>query len=85
MFRKENQAQDNVNHPKHYNNSEASCSKCGNQIECIDITRHMNFNVGNAIKYLWRHTDKNGLEDLRKARWYLDDQIKQLESELEHK
>lgn len=85
MFRKENHVQDNVNHPKHYTNSEASCSKCGNQIECIDITRHMNFNIGNAIKYLWRYKDKNGLEDLRKAAWYLDDQIKQLESELEHK
>lgn len=65
---------DVVNHPKHYNNSPAKC-ECGRRIECIDITRHMNFNLGNALKYIWRFADKNGLEDLEKARWYLDDFI----------
>jgi len=69
---------DNVNHPKHYNNSNAKCD-CGRRIECIDVTRHMSFNIGNAVKYLWRFADKNGLEDLKKARWYLDDMIKSLE------
>lgn len=38
---------DNVNHPKHYNMHPAG-------VECITIVEHMNFNVGNAIKYLWR-------------------------------
>ena len=38
---------DNVNHPKHYTSDPSG-------IECIDITRHRNFNIGNAIKYLWR-------------------------------
>lgn len=78
MFRKEND--DPVNHPKHYTNSEASCSKCGQGIECIDVTRHMGFNIGNAVKYLWRFQDKGGLEDLKKARWYLEDEIKQREA-----
>ena len=72
---------DNVNHPLHYNNSPARCT-CGRRLECIDVTRHMNFNIGNAIKYLWRFRDKGGLEDLKKARWYLDDQIKQIEDEV---
>lgn len=72
---------DNVNHPKHYTNSAAKCSKCNHPIECIDVTRHLDFNAGNAIKYIWRYKDKNGIEDLKKARWYLDDLIKQLESQ----
>lgn len=65
---------DNVNHPKHYNNSPAHC-ECGRRIECIDVTRHMGFNLGNAVKYIWRYADKNGLEDLKKAAWYLNDLI----------
>lgn len=69
---------DTVNHPSHYNSSQAHC-ECGRRIECIDVTRHMNFNIGNAVKYLWRFAHKNGIEDLKKARWYLDDQIKQME------
>ena len=71
---------DPVNHPKHYNNLPASC-ECGRRIECIDVTRHMHFNIGNAVKYLWRFRDKGGIEDLKKARWYLDDHIKHLESQ----
>jgi hypothetical protein len=85
MFRKENHVQDNVNHPKHYTNSEASCSKCGNQVECIDITRHMNFNLGNVVKYIWRYKEKDGLEALKKAEWYLQDFIKKEENKDESK
>lgn len=86
MFRKDNQDQnDPINHPKHYTNSEACCSKCGNGIECIDISRHMNFNLGNVFKYLWRFQDKDGLEGLKKARWYLEDEIKQREMKQESK
>lgn len=70
---------DNVNHPPHYNNSPAKC-ECGRRIECIDITRHMAFNVGNAVKYLWRCELKgNTLEDLKKAAWYIADEIKERE------
>ncbi len=48
-------------------------------IECIEVTRHMNFNVGNAIKYLWRYMDKGDpVENLKKAQWYLDDEIRRL-------
>lgn len=42
-------------------------------IECIEVTRHCPFSLGNAIKYIWRYLDKSGVEDLRKARWYLRD------------
>lgn len=49
-------------------------------IECIEVTRHMNFNVGNAIKYLWRYMDKGDpIENLKKAQWYIDDEIRRLE------
>lgn len=65
---------DAVNKPKHYNSHPSG-------IECIEITRHMPFNIGNAIKYLWRFDNKNGVEDLKKAVWYIQDQIKLLETE----
>ena len=49
-------------------------------IECIEVTRHMNFNTGNAIKYIWRYLDKgDAIENLKKAQWYLDDEIRRLE------
>lgn len=70
---------DNVNHPPHYNNSPAAC-ECGRRIECIDVTRHYPFNIGNAIKYLWRAELKgNALEDLKKAVWYIQDEISKRE------
>jgi hypothetical protein len=60
---------DNVNHPKHYTEHPSG-------VECIEITEHMNFCVGNAIKYLWRAGLKGEqVEDLRKARWYIDREI----------
>lgn len=62
---------DDINHPKHYTGYPAV-------IECIDITRHLNFQLGNAVKYIWRAGKKGGLEkeieDLKKAEWYLWDQ-----------
>ena len=67
-----------VNHPPHYTSS-AECSHCKKPIECIDVTRHMSFNIGNAMKYLWRHKSKNGLQDLKKAQWYIKDAIEQME------
>ena len=75
---------DKVNHPPHYTWLK---DKCG--IEVIDITRHMNFNLGNAIKYILRsgkkdeigyETIQKAIEDLQKASWYLNDEIKRLES-----
>jgi hypothetical protein len=64
---------DPVNHPKHYNSHPSG-------VETITIVEHMNFNVGNAIKYLWRSDHKNGLEDLRKAAWYVNREIQRLEA-----
>lgn len=75
---------DAVNHPDHYNALAAVCSECGNPIECIDIVRHLNFDLGNAIKYIWRAGQKDPeteIEDLKKAAWYLADEIEQLEKE----
>lgn len=51
-------------------------------IECIEIARHHNFNVGNAIKYIWRYMDKGDpIENLKKAQWYLDDEIRRLQGQ----
>ena len=63
---------DMVNHPPHYSSPFKT-----RQLECIDITRHLNFSLGNAVKYIWRAGEKGSkakaLEDLDKAEWYLDD------------
>jgi hypothetical protein len=54
-------------------------------IECIQITEHMNFCRGNAIKYLWRAGEKGDvIEDLRKARWYVDREIERIEKMREY-
>ena len=54
--------------------------------ECIEFTQHLNFNLGNAFKYIWRHKEKGGREDLEKAIWYLkrqrDDAPKFMELEV---
>lgn len=57
--------EDTVNHPKHYNFG---------KIEVIDAIEDWGcgFHVGNVIKYVARYKHKNGLEDLKKAKWYLD-------------
>jgi len=69
---------DQVHHPKHYNSSPAKC-KCGRRIECIDIAQHMSFALGNVQKYIWRAGHKGStIEDLEKARTYLDYEIKRL-------
>jgi uncharacterized OB-fold protein len=69
-----------VNHPTHYNSLGAVCPKCGNPIECIDVVREMNFNIGNSVKYLWRQGEKgDAVTDLKKAIWYIEDKIKRLE------
>lgn len=64
----------NVRNPKHYTSHPSG-------IECIEITRHHDFAIGNAIKYLWRAGLKdsdNEIQDLEKAVWYIQDKIKQL-------
>lgn len=62
-------AVDMVNHPPHY-----SAHPSG--VECITIVEHMGFNLGNAIKYIWRADEKgNAPEDLMKALWYVQREI----------
>lgn len=68
---------DLVNHPPHYTNHPSG-------IECIQITEHMGFNLGNAVKYIWRCDLKaNEIEDLRKARWYIDREIERRMKKME--
>ena len=64
---------DPVNHPKHYTDHPSG-------IECIQITEHLSFTIGNAIKYLWRADLKNGVEDLKKAAWYIQREIAKREA-----
>lgn len=64
---------DPVNHPKHYVSHPSG-------IECIQVTEHMGFNLGNVIKYVWRADLKaDALEDLRKAVWYIEREIQKRE------
>lgn len=76
--------EDMVNHPSHYTWMK---EKCG--IEVIDITRHLDFDIGNAVKYLLRAGHKKDpslsdnqkeIEDLKKAIFYINDKIKQIEN-----
>jgi tRNA U34 2-thiouridine synthase MnmA/TrmU len=60
---------DAVNHPSHYTSHPSG-------VECITVTEHMGFNLGNATKYIWRADLKtNAIEDLRKAAWYINREI----------
>ena len=66
---------DNVNHPRHY-------TKHPSGVECIQITEHMGFNLGNAVKYIWRADLKgNQIEDLKKAVWYINREIQRISNE----
>ena len=82
------QKTDNVNHPAHYTWLKDLCG-----IEVIDITRHMDFCLGNAAKYILRAGHKKDasltdtekqIEDLKKAIWYIQDEIKRI-TEFENK
>lgn len=65
---------DEVNHPKHY-------TKHPSGVECIQVTEHMNFNLGNVIKYIWRADDKgDAITNLQKAAWYLNREIERLKA-----
>jgi hypothetical protein len=69
---------DLVNNPEHYTTDPSG-------VECIEITRHRNFNIGNAIKYLWRAGLKDSartVEDLEKAVFYINDEIGRLRNDV---
>jgi hypothetical protein len=79
-----NQQSDPVNHPSHYTSHPSG-------IECIQITEHYNFTVGNAIKYMWRQGLKSSgitdskreqIQDCEKAIWYIQRHIQNLKGEL---
>ena len=66
---------DFVNRPPHYNDHPSG-------IECIEITRHETFNIGNSIKYLWKRGKKNDIiQDMEKAIWYIKDEINKIKNE----
>ena len=68
---------DPVNHPAHYTSHPSG-------IECIQVTEHFNFCIGNAIKYLWRNGLKDGnsnVQDLKKAVWYINREIQTLDTQ----
>ena len=67
-----NKSNDLVNNPSHYTSHPSG-------VEAIEITRWMNYNLGNVIKYVWRADLKeNNVQDLEKAQFYLNDEIKRL-------
>ena len=58
-----------IDHPAHYTSHPSG-------IECIEVTAHMGFCLGNAIKYIWRADEKDdAIQDLRKAMWYIQKEI----------
>ena len=68
---------DAVDHPQHYNAHPSG-------VECIVIIEHMTFNLGNAVKYVWRNGLKptaSAVEDLKKAKWYIEREIARLEKQ----
>ena len=70
----DNNSVDMVNHPPHYKEHPSG-------VECIQIAEHMNFCIGSAVKYLWRHGLKdNKTQDLKKAIWYINREIDRLEA-----
>ena len=69
----------NVNHPKHYS-LDIHC-ECGKNIECLNIVKNLPFVDGNIIKYVWRWRQKNGIEDLHKAKFYLNELIKSVQEQ----
>jgi len=61
--------EDVIENPKHYTSHPSG-------IECIQVTEHMGFCIGNAMKYLWRcDLKKDAVEDLKKAKWYIEREI----------
>lgn len=74
---------DNVNNPTHYTQGAVECIDC---IKAATINKNgiEAFCVGNAIKYLFRYENKNGLEDVKKAQWYINRLIQELEEKKEN-
>ena len=76
---------DVVNNPPHYQSNIECIDAMVAMSEGCDIPSHQAYCWQNCFKYLWRWPYKNGLEDLKKARWYLDRLIKKIEEEQDDK
>lgn len=83
-------SKENVNHPSHYRNS-GKCQKCGESIEVIVIIENYNFCIGNSLKYIMRaglkqeegmDSKQKQIEDYKKAIWYIQREIHNLEKEV---
>lgn len=61
---------DNVEHPSHYTGTSIECIDAMRETQGVDAVKK--FCICNAFKYLWRHNKKNGVEDVKKAAWYLN-------------
>ncbi len=71
-----------VDHPPHYNSANIECIEAMKAMsEGANISNHQAYCWQNSFKYLWRWPYKNGVEDLKKTRWYLDRLIKEVEKE----
>ena len=68
-----------VDHPDHYNQGSIECIEALKA--CMTPEEYHGFCSGNVIKYVWRYRNKNGTKDLKKAKWYLETLIKDLEAE----
>lgn len=66
---------DDINSPSHYTTHPSG-------VECIEIAEYLSFNLGNALKYIWRAGLKtpDAIKDLRKAAWYVEREIKRLKN-----
>jgi hypothetical protein len=69
---------DTVNHPSHYADGKIECIDAIDVV-CADLPSEFAYYTGTILKYIWRWNKKNGVEDLRKARWYLNRLIVKLE------
>ena len=69
---------DNVNHPSHYETGKFECIDVMIETQGVEAVKH--FCICNAFKYLYRHNGKNGVEDIKKAKWYIDKHL-ELEGE----
>jgi hypothetical protein len=72
---------DMVNKPPHYNQAGIECIDAMKaMVEQAEVDPHASYCWQNSFKYLWRWPYKNGVEDLKKARWYLDRLISEIEA-----
>ena len=79
---KTNTNHDPVNHPNHYTSGGIECIDC---IKAVLGENFIGFLIGNVIKYCYRYKNKNGIEDLKKSKWYLEKAINELEEQENNK